>query len=269
MSSNKTLIGLLAWLTLSITAGCLPSTRIVKNPGDRDRGVRYYRPKPYLMVKPLINKLGEPVAGFVSLEQVVLPDFSEEYSIHVRTGLGTNDTQIKLTDGWRLDSLNVDLDSNFDDNLSAIADIARAVPGLTAGNDDDKSNMPVPASNVPIGYYESVISKGCDGKKRLYGFRYVGFMPYSACPLESCGSERTSCYDGQVYGLVFDGKQMEFQLLHDVATERTIGRIPESEHWTPDQNEPKTLPHEPDDSMLEDEDRGRSVEDHSVSSATS
>lgn len=104
MTSNQTRIGLLAWLTLSITAGWLPSTWIVKNPGDRDCGLRYYLPKPYLTVKPLINKSGEPVAGFVSLEQVVLPDFSEEYSIHVRTGLGTNDTQIKLTNGWRLDS---------------------------------------------------------------------------------------------------------------------------------------------------------------------
>lgn len=237
---------------LCVTTGCLPSTRIVKNPGDRDRGVRYYRPKPYLFVKPLINKAGEPVSGFVSLEQIVLPDFSEEYSIHVRTGLGTNDTQITLKDGWRLDSLNVDLDSNFDDNLSAVADIVKAVPGLTSSNGEDKSSIAVPASNVPIGYYESVVSKGCDGKKRLYGFRYVGFMPYSSCPLESCGSVTTSCYDGQIYGLMFDGKQMTFQLLDDVGNRSESSSFPSNEYLKPERIVPETLPHRPEDSMLED-----------------
>ena len=237
------------------TAGCLPSTRVIKNPSDRDRGIRYYRPKPYLSVKPLINKAGEPVAGFVSLEQVVLPDFSEEYSIHIRTGLGRNNTSIELTDGWRLDSINVELDSNFDENVKALAEVAKAVPSLTASKGAADSSMAVPASNVPLGLYESVISKGCDGKKRLYGFRYVGFMPYSTCPLESCGSETQSCFDGQVYGLVYDGKQMTFKLLQGIP--EGLGTQPA---YPIDENAPETLPNRPDDSMLDDDERGSRIE---------
>jgi hypothetical protein len=244
-------VALCAVMTLSI--GCLPSTRIIKNPGDRDRGVRYYRPKPFLLITPLINKAGEPVTGFVSIEQVVMPDFSEEYSIHVRTGLGTNDTEIKLTDGWRLDAINVNLDSQFDENAEAIASLVRSIPTLTAADSDGKPKLPVPASNVPIGYYEAVVSRGCDGKKRLYGFRYVGFMPYSTCPLESCGSQQTSCYDGQLYGMVFDGKQMSFQLLGDVANQRVSAEMPTGQSWKTDEIQVETLPQRPDDSMLEEE----------------
>lgn len=236
-------------------AGCLPSTRVIKNPGDCDRGIRYYRPKPYLSVKPLINKAGEPVTGFVSLEQVVLPDFSEEYSIHIRTGLGSNNTSVSLTDGWRLDSINVELDSNFDQNLEALAEFAKVVPSLTASKDVADASMAVPASNVPIGLYESVVSKGCDGKKRLYGFRYVGFMPYSTCPLESCGSETQSCFDGQIYGLVFDGKQMAFKLLHGIP--ESLGTKPA---YSVDKSDLETLPNPPDDSMLDDDDHSSRFE---------
>jgi hypothetical protein len=67
-------------VALVAVAGCLPSTRVVKNPGDHDCGVRYYRPKPYLFVRPMVNKQGEPVTGYVTIEQTVMPDYSEEYS---------------------------------------------------------------------------------------------------------------------------------------------------------------------------------------------
>ena len=124
--------------------------------------------------------------------------------------------------------------------------------------------MAVPASNVPIGLYEAVISKGCDGKKRLYGFRYVGFMPYSACPLESCGGETRPCFDGQVYGLVFDGKQMTFKLLQGIP--EGLGTKPAYEI---DENRPETLPNPPDDSMLDDDDRGSRIELESLPLAVS
>lgn len=202
-------------LTL-LPAGCLPATRVVKNPGEHDRGVRYYRPKPYLMVQPMIDDSGRPVEGYVTLESEMLPDFSEEYSIHVRSGLGTNETAISLHEGWRLESLNVSLDSQFDENLEAISELAGEIPAMGArGAVPDQ--MPVRATNVPLGYYESVVSRGRDGKKRLYGFRYVGFMPYSSCPLESCGAKHQSCYAATIYGLMFDGEAMVFRPLHEQA----------------------------------------------------
>lgn len=200
-------------LSLACTAGCLPSTKVVKNPGLHDHGVRYYRPKPYLVIKPMIDKGGLPVAGYVTIDQTMMPDYSEEYSIHVRAGLGTNDTNITLSEGWNLTGLNVQLDAQFDENLEAVAEVIKAVPSLTSSESPALSGVAVRATNVPIGYYESVISKGCDGKKRLYGFRYVGFMPYAACPVESGGLEMLSCHDGQVYGLFFDHDGMVFKPL--------------------------------------------------------
>ena len=201
---------------LGLLAGCLPSTKVYKNPGDQDHGVRFYRPKPYLLIKPMLNRAGDPVDGYVTIDTVMMPDFSEEYSIHVRSGLGTNETRITLADGWRLDGLNVDLDSSTDENLKAFADLVKLVPTLTSAG-ADAGSISVRASNIPLGYYESVISQGNDCKKRLYGFRYVGFMPYASCPLESCGWEQTDCYDGGVYALVFENNSMAFRPLHEIA----------------------------------------------------
>ena len=194
---------LLAVLAVSVLAtGCvLPKTTVVRDPGPRDRGVRYYRPKPYLMVSPLVNRDGEPVAGFVTLETQMLPDFSEEYSIHVRTGLGTNETSITLADGWNLTGLNVNVDAQVDDNLRAVADVVGSVPVATEG---PAHRHTVRAINVPMGLYESVVSSGPDGRKRLYGFRYVGFFPYAPCPLQSGGEACQPCGAGGIYGLAFD-----------------------------------------------------------------
>ena len=85
--------------------------------------------------------------------------------------------------------------------------------------------MAVRASNVPLGLYEAVVSTGPDCKKRLYGFRYVGFMPYAACPLESCGVEQTSCCAGDIYGLVMEAGVMVFRPLAEVPTHLQAERI--------------------------------------------
>ena len=207
-------------------SGCLPRTTVHKNPDAGDCGVRYYRPKPYLMAKPMTDRGGWPVDGYVWLEQVVLPDFGEEYSIHVRSGLGTNDTEIRLDDGWNLTALNVDLDSQFDENLKAVADVIEAVPRATASGISSTPSMVVRATNVPLGLYESVISTGTDCNKRLYGFRYVGFMPYTTCPVESCGLEQTSCRTGEIYGLTMEGGVMVFRRLNEIASHHGSKRVP-------------------------------------------
>ena len=36
------------------------------------------------------------------------------------------------------------------------------------------------ATNIPFGFYEAVIARDPKGKKQLYGWRYVGFMPFPA-----------------------------------------------------------------------------------------
>ena len=218
---------LLAAATSLLSIGCLPSTKVHKNPGDHDRGIRYYRPKPYLLLKPLKNTEGELVPGYVSIEMKMLPDFSEDYSIHISSGLGTNQTEITLVDGWRLDSLNIDLDSKFSENVNALGDLGKQLK-LTSNDDEDpskKRRIPVQAKDVPLGYYEAVVSKDRNRVKRLYGFRYVGFMPYSPCPVESCGVDVQPCYHNDVYGLVFENNAMVFKRLDLAATNYSEERI--------------------------------------------
>ncbi len=108
---------------------------------------------------------------------------------------------ITLEDGWKLTGLNVKLDSQFDETVKAAAEVMKAVP--TSGGSFAESKTLVRGTNIPFGLYEAIIGKyNC--RKRLYGFRYVGFLPYSNCPVEFAGCEPHSCDATVLYGLVFD-----------------------------------------------------------------
>ena len=196
--------------------GCLPRTLVKKNPGPDDTGIRYYRPKPYLFVTPQLKSDGTPTDGMVALSIEMLPDYSEEYSIHIKTGLGANKTSVKLTDGWNLSEINVDADSNFDENLDAITNLATKALALSgAGGKTDRAANNVKATNVPIGLYESVIAVGPDCKKHLYGFRYVGFLPYSPCPTTMSGGQSAGCEFDVIYGLFFESGALVFRPIND------------------------------------------------------
>ena len=230
MLSRVSLHVAVALAVLSLT-GCPPRVVVKQNPGPRDQGVRYYRPKPYLLVTPyqfeqVVDRtilLGPPSDQYVTIGLQYLPDFGEEYSIHVRTGLGTADVELQLEDGWNLTAINQDLDSQFDENISAVADLLGAaapqgiVPTPRAGE-----RLPPPhqtvvrASNVPLGYYEAVIGRSPAGPKQLYGWRYIGFLPYQHCPVEPCGLATEPCETLDLYGLVFDNGVMTFRPLYDV-----------------------------------------------------
>jgi hypothetical protein len=210
-----------------LSFGCNPRATVRQNPGPRDTGLRFYRPKPYLLITPAAAYLdtGKTEKGaavkeihsesdrFVQIKLEYLPDFAEEYSISVRAGLGTNTTKIALKDGWNLTQLDQDLDSNFDDNVKAFAELAKAgsayVGTRSAEADSDSKAFVVSATNIPLGYYESVISRDSCGRKQMYGWRYVGFAPFNGCPSSGRGNE---CMDCQVdlYGLVFRNGVMTF-----------------------------------------------------------
>lgn len=230
--------GLLVLLAaiLVLDTGCTPRVRVRRDPGHRDRGVRYYRPKPYLLVTPAGE--GEKTSDrFVQLKLEYLPDFSEEYSISVTPGLGTAEVDFTLEDGWRLTSLNQKLDSQFDENVGAIADLVGAVGDIASPTGDPGEGQPikathqwvVAATNVPIGYYESVVNRDACGKKRLYGWRYVGFAPFNSCPTDMCGRRVAACEGdaaGPIFGLVFEAGAMTFKelaLAHEADTTR-VGR---------------------------------------------
>lgn len=230
----RSFVGLIALCMLFGSMACAPRVRVRSNPTPHDTGIRYYRPKPYLLVTPagqtLLSDSGKPIREviderYVQIELQYLPDFSEEYSIDVRSGFGIADVSITLEDGWNLTSINQKLDSQTDENVRAMAEVVRGAAGLTnpgerITNPDATKPPPfqVKASNVPLGYYESVIGVDHCGRKQLYGFRYIGFLPYQTCPIAMQGAEAGHCQSTEIYGLVFEQGVMVFRPLHQVQT---------------------------------------------------
>jgi hypothetical protein len=214
---------LLFWAILF--CGCfVPGAYVTKNPGARDQGVRFYRPKPYLRITPSTDVSDDgadtdglpPSSKYVEMTLVYLPDFSEEYSIRVTPGLGTANATIELEDGWKFTGLvDASFDTKFSENVKAIAG---AIPARATASEATRDKalmerkMVVQAVNVPIGYYESVISLGPDGRKRLYGWRYIGFAPISPCPIDMEGQSCADCNstDGPIFALVFRDGVMVF-----------------------------------------------------------
>jgi hypothetical protein len=208
-------------VVLAVAVGCA-STTVKKNPGPHDRGVRYYLPKPYLFVSTAVAKDGDklvPQHGKVSIALEMRPDFSEEYSIHVRSGVGINKTTITLEEGWKLKAVDMTIDSNFSSNVDAVAGLLDNVKKLNptgVKTEDGERQMlaaSVTAHNVPMGYYESVIGCDSNGKKQLFGWRYVGFAPFANCPVDIRGTQGQACADGEVYGLVMENNIMVFKKL--------------------------------------------------------
>lgn len=203
--------------------GCAPRVHVTANPGPGAQGIRYYRPKPYLKVVPAEIQIAKDASriepGLVKITLAYLPDFSEEYAIDVRPGLGVADVSLELEDGWNLTKVNQKFDSQTDENISAAGDLIKAVSQFvpTAGEsaDEPEIEFTVPATDVPLGFYESVIGRGPDGRKQLYGFRYLGFLPYQTCPTVMGGVDLACCGDPAVtlYGLTFAGGRMVFKPL--------------------------------------------------------
>ena len=198
--------------------GCTPRTRIIPHPGPNEEGLRFYRPKPYLLVAPEGDGSGRRVR--ISLEY--LPDFAEEYAVQIRSGLGINATSVQLEDGWNLVALDEQLDAQVDEQIRAFADLIQAAGKLvpTSGTPETtaKTQIVVEASNVPLGFYEAVIACGPGGSKRLYGWKYVGFAPFTPCPLDSGGAECRPCDAACIYGLVFRNGVMVFEPLVQVGS---------------------------------------------------
>ncbi len=240
IKATKTIVLIVA---IIVTGGCAPRVTVKKNPCDDFNGFRYYRPKPYLLITPAGDEVKEEAKDkptkttkvksdeFVSIELQYLPDFSEEYAIKIWNGLGTSNVSLTLEDGWKLTSVNQQLDAQFDDNVKAIAELVKAGGSILAAGPEiiDASRVTDPpgtkyrwavrATNIPLGYYESVIGCLPNGKKQLFGWRYVGFAPFNSCPTQMCGITTAGCEGdarGPVYGLAFEEGVMVFKLLGEL-----------------------------------------------------
>lgn len=252
MTLSKRFVLSLTLLSLLWSIGCIsPGVRVKPNPDPDDKGIRYYRPKPYLFIAPAtlpkesvkatkpdkssteVTTEGGLTDQYVSIELQMLPDYSEEYSIRVTAGTGTANVKITLEDGWNLTGLDQDLDSKFNENIKAFADLIKTVapngilgaPSTPASGTQTMNITAIPkflgkavvkSSNVPIGYYEAVIGRDQSGRKQQYGWRYLGFSPYRRCPQIPCGSDHEPCDSLDLYGLVWRNGVMTFDRLHSV-----------------------------------------------------
>ncbi|QDT53014.1 hypothetical protein Pan44_10290 [Caulifigura coniformis] len=198
------------------TAGCA-KTSIRRLQCENDEGVRFYRSKPYLQIEP-----AESAPDHVKLSIAYLPDFTEEYVVKQCVGFGTNNTTVTLFENGTLQTLNADVDSKVTELLGQVPGLAGAfgAPTAAAGGPSKCADfsMTVKGYRVPLGLYEAVVSPGPDCRKRLYGWRYVGFMPFSQCPTESGGLCQTNCHADVLFGLVSTGDGFEFCSLPDLAS---------------------------------------------------
>jgi hypothetical protein len=243
-----------SWLCafVLLSCGCTPALDVLRNPGPHDAGLRYYRPKPYLLVEPVAADAGGkdgaekgcgPRGDLFKISLEYLPDFSEEYAVNVRTGLGACKTKLTLEHGWNLTAVDLDYESKASDNVNAAANLLKAAvpdgPGAIARGSGQSNSTGathqfcVRASNVPIGYYESVIGPDpCSGKKQLFGFRYVGFIPFASCPINPTGGTTGCCADGSMplYGLVFERGVMTFKPLgYEIQPDNTLIQVTKTE----------------------------------------
>jgi hypothetical protein len=201
-----------------LLGGC-SSVNVVKNPPPSDNGIRYYRPKPYLLVTP-----ADATGRMVKLEVLQLPDYCEEYSIHPK---GKKPPAVQLKDGW---------------NLVGVGGGGGGPPekaeGAPAAPPTDPMKLPeyvLQAGNVPIGLYESVFDYG-GPVKYLKGWRYVGFSPWGGGALPNgtdaqavanvqkgcppCASAG-SVLQGPLYGIVFFNGAMTFRQIDEIANNMT------------------------------------------------
>ena len=189
-------------IVAGLTAAGCQSVRVIKNPGDSDMGVRFYRPKPYLLVTP-----ADPTGRLVNLKLEYLPDFSEEYSAHVR-----GKASLALEEGWKLVGVNTKETPQKKEAEPAKVAVPEALP-----------NAVVAATNIPIGYYESVFEVAGE-RKYLKGWRYVGFSVLgggapAVCHRKDCPNNfPDGCVTGPLFGLVNFNGVMTFRQLEEISS---------------------------------------------------
>lgn len=164
----------------------------------------------------------------ISIELKYLPDFAEEYSIQLKPGLGIGEMNLQLQDGWNLTSLGVKTDQQTDEIINSVANVIDKLGG--AFNSRGEHLGGVYATNVPFGFYEAVIAEDPCGRKQLYGWRYIGFMPFQTCPTQPYGMQDydCSCSDQTIYGLVWVDGILQFTALRKISTTPVLKAQPKT-----------------------------------------
>jgi hypothetical protein len=93
------------------------------------RGVRFYRPAPYLLLTREALRVGGAESVPVDKATIVyLPDYSKEFVIQWWPGFGNVAPKFTLQDGWNLTSFDSRVESEGAAALSSLADLLSAQP---------------------------------------------------------------------------------------------------------------------------------------------
>lgn len=148
---------LAAFLVATLIGGGCASVEVRKlDPGDKTTGVRFYRPKAYLLLNPDKEK------GGCQASIVWLPDPSEEYVIHSTAGFGSATVKAQLDSGWNL----VSLDSEVD-NSKIVGDVS-TLAKMVSGSATASSAATTPAC-LHAGLYDLGIPVGGKGATLVNG----------------------------------------------------------------------------------------------------
>jgi hypothetical protein len=164
------------------------------------------------------------------MEIKYLPDYNEEYSIKLRPGIGTGSLGINLQDGWNLTSVNMQTDQKLPELLTSLGGLIGAVTGKGGnasggsggttkggGGASDTFVIVDTRPDVPLGFYEPIVASDPNGRKSLFGWRYVGFMPFAGCAVTPCPETKVvTCTDADLYGLIATSDSIKFARLHEI-----------------------------------------------------
>lgn len=115
--------------SLALLLGSCAELTVRKANSTDEEGVRFRRPKPYLVVTEEAGEKG-PV---LSMEIAMLPDPDpdQEYLIGWKSGwFGTVTPSFTLTDGWNLTGMDSTVESGGSSALTSLAEVVGAVAGL-------------------------------------------------------------------------------------------------------------------------------------------
>jgi len=95
----------------------------VDNTKDPDEyGIRFYRPRPYLLVT-LSDKGCTPTFEY-------LPDYSQEYILNPHYWLGSLSLKPTLKDGWNLTAFDSTVDTKIPETINALAGVMKNVADM-------------------------------------------------------------------------------------------------------------------------------------------
>lgn len=162
-----------AWVGLTLTllsVGCLgPKLEASKVQSERQEGMPYYLPRPYLLVTKNFNLVetttktttttrpdgtkievveeasASPNAGarqsaagktLYAYQIVYLPDQCQLYGLRVARGIGTLDSRIELEEGWKFTGTSLKTDSKTPETIEAlgkpVSELGKALAGALA-----------------------------------------------------------------------------------------------------------------------------------------